>query len=138
MGLDEIIRDLNAKKAETGLTNQQISELSQIPKSTVDRVLRGGPEEPRAQTLLSIAEALDFKLAPVNKPTVRGDSYAAQIAELYEARIADLKKQLILTRAEKDRAIRNLCWIVALLVLGVVTALLVGRVGDAVAAAAPA
>lgn len=125
MSIASIIADINAKKAESGMTNQQISDASGVPKPTVDRVLRGGTDEPRAQTLLDIAAVFDYDLVPAQQPdAARDDAHAQQIAALYESQLADLRRQLNITRAEKARSIHILGWIVAVLVLGIFAILL--------------
>lgn len=124
MRIASIIAEINTKKAESGMTNQQISDASGVPKPTVDRVLRGGTDEPRAQTLLDIAAVFDYDLVPTQQPDAAKDAHARQIASLYESQLADLRRQLNITRAEKARSIHILGWIVAVLVLGIFAILL--------------
>ena len=124
MRIASIIAEINTKKAESGMTNQQISDASGVPKPTVDRVLRGGTDEPRAQTLLDIAAVFDYDLVPTQQPDAAKDAHARQIAALYESQLADLRRQLNITRAEKARSIHILGWIVAVLVLGIFAILL--------------
>lgn len=117
MRIAEIIADLNAKKAEMGLTNQQIADISRVPKPTVDRVLRGGTDEPRAQTLLDIAAVFNYDLIQTGRPGAEQDVQSQKIAAIYEAQISDLHKALNVTRAEKNRTIRVLGGIVAFLAI---------------------
>lgn len=124
MRIASIIAEINTKKAESGMTNQQISDASGVPKPTVDRVLRGGTDEPRAQTLLDIAAVFDYGLVPTQQPDAAKDAHARQIAALYESQLADLRRQLNIIRAEKARSIHILGWIVAVLVLGIFAILL--------------
>ena len=124
MRIASIIAEINTKKAESGMTNQQISDASGVPKPTVDRVLRGGTDEPRAQTLLDIAAVFDYDLVQSQQPDAAKDAHAQQIAALYESQLADLRRQLNITRAEKARSIHILGWIVAVLVLGIFAILL--------------
>lgn len=133
MRIASIIAEINTKKAENGMTNQQISDASGVPKPTVDRVLRGGTDEPRAQTLLDIAAVFDYDLVQSQQPdAARDDAHAQQIAALYESQLADLRRQLNITRAEKARSIHILGWIVAVLVLGIFAILLVDALNPTV------
>ena len=132
MRIASIIADINAEKAESGMTNQQIADASGVPKPTVDRVLRGGTDEPRAQTLLDIAAVFDYDLIRERQPDSDKDAHARQIADLYEAQIEDLRRQLNIVRAEKARSIRILGWIVAVLVAGIVAILLIDALNPAI------
>lgn len=133
MRIASIIAEINTRKAESGMTNQQISDASGVPKPTVDRVLRGGTDEPRAQTLLDIAAVFDYDLVQSQQPdAARDDTHAQQIAALYESQLADLRRQLNITRAEKARSIHILGWIVAVLVLGIFAILLVDALNPTV------
>ncbi len=56
MGL-EVIRRLMSRK---GLTSEKLSEISGIPKSTIDKIASGTTDNPRYKSLRSIANALDM------------------------------------------------------------------------------
>ena len=47
-------KDLKELKKETGMTNAQISELSGIPVSTVNKIFSGATQNPRYATLLAL------------------------------------------------------------------------------------
>ncbi|MGF0034686.1 Uma2 family endonuclease [Bariatricus sp. SGI.154] len=55
------ISDLKRKKKESGLTNQEIAELSKVPVSTVNKIFSGTTKNPRYGTLLAIEEVLATK-----------------------------------------------------------------------------
>lgn len=55
------ILELKRKKEEAKLTNQEISKLSGIPVSTVNKIFSGATPNPRYATLLAIEEALAVK-----------------------------------------------------------------------------
>ena len=53
-----IIADLQKKKKELHLTYEQISESAGLPLSTVQKVLGGKIESPRASTIKALEAAL--------------------------------------------------------------------------------
>lgn len=55
---DMLYRIKNLKK-EKGLTNENLSSITNIPKGTLDKVLSGIIKEPPVTTILKIAKALD-------------------------------------------------------------------------------
>ena len=54
MGL-EVIRRLMSKK---GFTSEKLSEVSGVPKSTIDKIASGATDNPRYKSLRSIVNAL--------------------------------------------------------------------------------
>lgn len=52
------IFELKEKKKETGMTNQEISDLSGIPVSTINKIFSGATKNPRYGTLLAIEQVL--------------------------------------------------------------------------------
>ena len=77
----EIVAGIIAQKDALNLTNQQIADLSNISKSTVDRVLRDDPDNnPTAQCLFDIADAVGYKIGkqPEEDPSIQ------RIVDLYE------------------------------------------------------
>ena len=53
---------LNRLKDERKLTNQQISDLSGVPLSTVTRILNGQTDNPNFQTIIEIVTAMGGSL----------------------------------------------------------------------------
>lgn len=77
----EIVTGIIAQKDVLNLTNQQIADLSNISKSTVDRVLRDDPDNnPTAQCLFDIADAVGYK---IGKQTEE-DPSIQRIVDIYE------------------------------------------------------
>ena len=58
MGLDKIA-ELKKKK---GLTNEELSTLSGVPKGTIDKILSGVTKDPKLETLKAIARVLECSL----------------------------------------------------------------------------
>ncbi len=58
MGLDKIA-ELKKKK---GLTNEELSNLSGVPKGTIDKILSGVTKDPKLETLKAIARVLECSL----------------------------------------------------------------------------
>ena len=55
------IKDLKRLKKEAGMTNAEISDLSSVPISTVNKIFSGATENPRYATLLAIEDVLRKK-----------------------------------------------------------------------------
>lgn len=55
------IFELKEKKKETGMTNQEIADLSGIPVSTINKIFSGATKNPRYATLLAIEQVLATK-----------------------------------------------------------------------------
>ena len=58
MGLEKIA-ELKKRK---GLTNEELSNLSGIPKGTIDKILSGVTKDPKLETLKAIARVLECSL----------------------------------------------------------------------------
>lgn len=66
MTANELLLDIASRKDGLGLTNQMISDASSVPKSTVDRLLRGETSDPRADTVLNMAYVVGYHLVNDN------------------------------------------------------------------------
>lgn len=66
MTANELLLDIASRKDGLGLTNQMISDASSVPKSTVDRLLRGDTNDPRADAVLSMAYVVGYHLVNDN------------------------------------------------------------------------
>jgi transcriptional regulator with XRE-family HTH domain len=58
MGLEKIAE----LKKKMGLTNEELSRLSGIPKGTIDKILSGVTKDPKLETLKAIARVLKCTL----------------------------------------------------------------------------
>ena len=65
-------------KKEKRLTNQDISDLSGVPKRTVENVFSGSTSFPRADTIQAIEKALGI----VNKPVVELSPIKKELIEI--------------------------------------------------------
>ena len=63
----QIADDVAARRADRGLSQRELAELTGTTQSAIARLERGG-RPPRIDTLLRIAEALDCDLAVELKP----------------------------------------------------------------------
>lgn len=143
MQTKDIVDGIVAKKEEIGMSAQQIADASGVPKSTVDRILRGDTLNPSMQTVLDLAEAVGYQLfeapaKPLAPVPSDGDSspYLQHIISMYERQLADKEaaharemakheRQYNLITAEKNRWIKILAVIVGILGAGVVAILLI-------------
>lgn len=143
MEIKDIIARIIAKMKELGMTAQQLADKSNVPKSTVDRILRGDTANPLFQTILDLAAAVDYELfdSPKPKPVqipIENDAspYLKHIIAMYERQLADKdasharemakhERQHNLMTAEKNRWIKILAIIVGILGAGVVAILLI-------------
>lgn len=95
------IEDLKKAKKARKITLQQISDLSHIPKRTVDKIFSGATENPRVDTLEAIAKALGLSEEKEKKPV-------ANIYELTEKDMELLRLFHQLVPAMQDYAIAAL------------------------------
>lgn len=133
--IDGIIRRVN----ETNMSHQQLADASNVPKATVDRILRGDTQNPTMQTVLDLAAAVGYTFSnhpdqlpavpetpKFHDPTVQ---YIINFYErqgiVYEERIKRVMATYNMQLAEKNRTIRNLCIIIGLLIAGFISLLLI-------------
>lgn len=118
MDISAIIDGILECKEETGMTFQQIADRSDVPKSTVTRILRKETPNPSMKTLADIAVAVGYELDPIRPAVLKDSSKDAYIAFLQEslvferanakAQIAEQKALRHQVVAEKNRAISYL------------------------------
>lgn len=61
--VEEIIEKIKRKKAEKGLTNKQLSELSGVSEGTLNKILGTETKDPSIGNILKIIDALDLSEA---------------------------------------------------------------------------
>ena len=115
-----ITRKLIALKTARNLSNQQISELSGVPLSTVTRILSGQTENPNIQTIADIVGALDGSMDDIlglRSPAQKEPQSHTELIELY--------KDIIHNRDEVIRGKDKIIKIMGGLLIGFVIILLI-------------
>lgn len=107
--MSEIVlnEQLRAMREQSGLTVQQLSEISEIPASTVSRILSGETPNPNFSTVCGLVTAMGGSLdmlAGLNQKSQDGESVGDEeeldmnviqvIRDTYEPRISELKEQI--------------------------------------------
>lgn len=89
----DIIEGIVARKAEIHMTSQQLADASGVPKSTIDRILRGDTPNPSMQTILDLAAAVGYTFGNLKEqepatPQVIGikDPMVLHMISVYESR----------------------------------------------------
>lgn len=110
--MENFIEKLKEVKEERGITYDELSELSKIPKPTLTRIFSGQTANPTLETVVPIAVALGTSIDelvglkkpedPANKPMVVAtlDAYAELLREKDE-RLRDIKDENAKVRKEK-------------------------------------
>lgn len=92
MTTEDIIAGINRTMEEYGITRQQAADGSKVPKSTLDRILRGDTPNPSMQTILDIAAAVGYTFSnhPEQPPAAPGaaikDPMVNHMITIYENR----------------------------------------------------
>lgn len=128
MTTPEILDDIFKKQADINMTNQQLSDASQVPKATIERIKRGNTQNPSMQTVLDLAAAVGYsfsnhpeQLPPVPDTSAIRDPMVAHMINVYEnrmvayeARIKRITSHFNMLLAQKDR------WLLLSLVINIV------------------
>lgn len=93
---------LQTLKAQSGLTNEQIADLSGVPKNTVTRIFGGETVNPSFQNVADIVKALHGSLDEMAMIQVEED---APVEHESESRLVLLYREII---RGKDKWIRTL------------------------------
>lgn len=117
-----MIREIAARKNETGMSSQQIADAANVSKATVVRMLRGEDGTgPTAQTLFDVADAVGCRFGD-GKP---GDEHAEcrEQIELMKAHHAEMVAHYNRALAVKTRWLR-FAVVLSLVLFAVVIAVL--------------
>lgn len=117
-----MIREIAARKNETGMSSQQIADAANVSKATVVRMLRGEDGTgPTAQTLFDVADAVGCRFGN-GKP---GDEHAEcrEQIELMRAHHAEMVAHYNRALAVKTRWLR-FAVVLSLILIAVVIAVL--------------
>jgi len=91
-----ITEKLTELKERSALTNQQISEISGVPLSTVTRIFSGQTDNPSFQTISDIVNAMGGSLDEIvgnsNKPQVNEQNPTERLIKLYQLSLAHKNK----------------------------------------------
>jgi transcriptional regulator with XRE-family HTH domain len=125
---EAIVDRLKELKVKTGMTAQQIAEKSNLPESTVTRILSGKTANPTIATVISIWKAMGGKATDLFDDTVKVDVVSEapqvvvpQIDERLYTEIMNIYKDLLKV---KDKRISILMGLVALLICALVAVVL--------------
>lgn len=138
MTVSDIVDGIIEKKNAIGMTNQQLSDASGIPKATVDRVLRRDTQNPGLQTVLDLSAAVGYSFSnhpeqpspipdesKIRDPmTLHMINYYERQGQAYEERIKRVTSHFNMLLAEKNRWIQTLSTIIGLLIVAFVSFLL--------------
>lgn len=95
MTCDEVINGIVDRKKILGLTNLEIAEASNVPKTTVDRILRKETPNPSFEAVLGIANAVGFNCFGEQTELVSKDIELLQKAvKSYEEKCCSLEQEI--------------------------------------------
>lgn len=101
MTTTDIIDGMIAKQNEIGFTNQQWSDASGVPKTTIDRIKRKETVNPSMQTILDMANAVGYTISsiPEQIPAVPQevgikDPMVQHLITVYENRGRDYQERI--------------------------------------------
>lgn len=105
MDVSAVIDGILECKEESGMTFQQIADRSNVPKSTVTRVLRKETPNPSMKTLADIAVAVGYEIDPVRPAVLKDSTKDAYIAYLQEA--LEAEKKACRSQIAEQKALRH-------------------------------
>ena len=134
----EILDGIFRKQHEIGMTNQQFSDASGVPKASIERIKRGDTTNPTIETILALSAAVGYTFsnqpepAPPIPETVKVNDPMLQIllAHYEQQGITHAEQMKRVTShfnmllAEKNRWIQTLCTIIGILIVGFISLLL--------------
>lgn len=105
MDVSAIIDGILECREETGMTFQQIADRSNVPKSTVTRILRRETPNPSMKTLADIAVAVGYEIDPVRPAVLKDATKDAYITYLQEA--LEAEKKACKAQIAEQKALRH-------------------------------
>ena len=114
-----IIKKLTELKTSRKLTNQQISDLSGVPLSTVTRIFGGQTESPNLQTIADIVKALDGSV-----DELLGLRYEEKKEAPVNTDLIELYKEIIRSKDQNIRSKEKTIKLMGLALTGLVGVLL--------------
>lgn len=138
MTTPEILDGIFQKQREIGMTNQQFSDASGVPKASIERIKRGDTANPTMDTILALSAAVGFtfsnhpeQISPVPEELTIKDPMMKHIIRQYERQEQAYEERLKreaahynMLLAEKNRWIQTLCTIIGILIVGFISLLL--------------
>ena len=138
MTTPEILDGIFQKQREIGMTNQQFSDASGVPKASIERIKRGDTANPTMDTILALSAAVGFtfsnhpdQIPPVPLEVQHKDpmvqhmiNYYEHQAQAYEERIKRITSHFNMLLAEKNRWIQTLATIIGIMIVAFVSFLL--------------
>lgn len=105
MTVSEIIKGIAEQKETLGITNQMLSDASGVPKTTIDRILRGDTPNPSMQTVLDMAYVVGYKF--INDNETESATVDGQLVNMLEreSRLKTVQSNSLI--AAKDRTIED-------------------------------
>lgn len=105
MTVDELLQNILKRKEVLKITNQMIAEASGVPKTTVDRILRGDTANPSMQTVLDIAYVVGYRITNDNdEKSLAVDNQLVSMLER-ESRLKTVQSNSLI--AAKDNTIED-------------------------------
>ena len=122
------VEKLKMIKKDTGLSNAEISKISEIPLATITRVFNGQTPNPTFETISRIAIAMGTSLdelvgikqpesPPITSPIETTLSSYVELLKEKDDRIMELKEEREMERKEKHKLTTALVGVLAFLLL---------------------
>ena len=138
MTTPEILNGIFRKQHEIGMTNQQFSDASGVPKASIERIKRGDTANPTIDTILALSAAVGYTFSnhpdqtlPIPDETNIKDPAVKLLINYYEReriaseeRIKRVTSHFNMLLTEKNRWIQTLCTIIGILIVGFISLLL--------------
>jgi len=112
-----LIQKIREAKEAKRLTNEDISEITNIPETTVSRILSGASKRPGFENVLTIAIALGVSVDKILSVVLPGEEPPKEmetVVESYDSllqvkdtQIADMEKLMVEIRDSNDRYRKN-------------------------------